>query len=215
MRKIALIHCLLAITAITMSLFAQSEKRNSFGIDIGLNTPTQPFNLGISLDLRYLHDFNSKFGWDILDIRAGVPFKGFGDVIKKPGQIGMLIMTGPRVYMPIDEKTRMFFSLKGGYSTCVTFDNVSGLCIEPQIGIRLTKELSFSIAYNHSWTSVTNTWSEQVTERYVTGSHQVYLTSTHSYITVNDYGTRSITRENSITTDSSGGSFCLKLGFDF
>jgi hypothetical protein len=205
-----------------MPLFAQPEKRNSlsekrnfFGLDVGLNTPTKPFALSASLDLRYLHDFSSKFGWDILDVQSGAPLKGFGDAIQKPEQIALLFMTGPHVYAPVGEKTQLFFSLKGGYSTCVTFDGMSGFCIEPQIGIRFTNVVSLSFAYKHAWTSVTNTWSEQVTERYQTGSHQVYLSSSHSWLTIPDYATRTVTRENSTTTDSSGGGFCLKLGFDF
>jgi hypothetical protein len=215
MQKNVILYCLLVVSTITSPLFAQSEKRNSFGLDVGLSTPTKPFTLGVSLDFRYLHDFNSKFGWDIFDVQVGTPVKGFSDAVKKPEQLGLLLMTGPRVYAPIDEKTRAFFSVKGGYCTNVTFDGRSGFCIEPQIGVCLTKAFSLSFAYNHSWTSTTTTWSEQVTERYVTGQHRVYLSSTNSYIWIDDYATRTVTRNHSESIDASGGSFYLKLGFDF
>jgi hypothetical protein len=205
MKKILLT---LSILSICLCSNAQNKK-NVFEVDI------TPFSsslekgsiVGWRVGLGWQHNYSEYFAWDILHLQVGNSYKF------NAKYTSIALFTGPKVIIPVSDETRPFFTLLAGYEGAAKTiaDGGGGFGISPEIGVTLLQKFNLSIGYLYSWSS--NTVNGTTTEKYVIGSHQVYLSSQKKYVTIYDYGTRTV--NTSTTTDNSGGSLYIRLGYYF
>ena len=130
----------------------------------------------------------------------------------------LALLSGPKVLFPVSDDFQPFFSFKVSYGGVSVSDlgsiiDKGSFGISPEIGIFCFKRSNISIGYHYSWAPST-TINGTTTERYVTGSHQVWLYSQNRYITIYEYGTRTVATSMKVPGDS-GGVFYVRLGAYF
>jgi hypothetical protein len=185
-------------------------KKNAFELGFTLSNPVAEewsWRLGFDLGMGYLHNFSRYFGWDIFQFKFSIPlqFEGFDY-----HNIGISLWTGPKVYFaPVSNKTVPFLACRYGTGTSIgNFSdfNLSHL-ISPEFGINFGRSFYFSFGYNHAWTKIK--WQEQ--ESYITGYKKIWLSSQQQYLSVPQYATRTVTKNQIVNN----GTIYFCLGFNF
>ena len=192
----------------TLTANAQEFKRNAFELDFAIGSPDKIWEPCFDIGVGWLHNYSSNFAWDILRLQIGNSFKNFD-----AKSTGFSLQTGPKVYFsPVSQPIRPFLAFRAGCGGAIiqSFDNI-GFSISPEIGINISKNTYISLSYAYSWSSYTVTGT--TTESYITGYHQVYLYSQKKYMSVPEYGSRTV--NTSTSYDTSGGNLFLRLGFNF
>ena len=194
----------------SVNAFAQNRdyKKNVFELDLALGSSVKAWSPGFTVGIGWLHNYSDYFAWDILRLDVGNSFEHFD-----AKNTGFTLWTGSKVCYPLSNAACPFFAFRigaGGITIDNGLENV-GFSISPEIGANLSRKFYIAVGYAHSWSETTIKGT--TTERYVKGSHQVYLSSSRTYMTVNDYGTRTV--NTSETIKNSIGNLYLRFGFNF